>query len=123
MAPANFVWRKFEWQCQGDTYWLEVSKAGGEARLSSRSAGENAERQLLVLPMAAWAAVSDAIRQTHVQERRAGLPARAGRSWTLSEHEKVIKAFRDDMPIEEIAKQHSRTPGAIITRLAQAGFR
>lgn len=127
MAPANFIWRKFEWQVQGQTYRLEVGKDGSHARFTSQgrqAAGDNqtGDVQFLDMPMAAWVALSDAVRQTRMQEQRSGLPARAGKSWSQVECQTVVKAFKNGLSIGEIAKQQNRTEGAIISRLAQLGM-
>ena len=126
MAPANFVWRKFEWEFRGQLYRFEVSRDGTQARFSSHNPGAarngSSDVRLLDMPMAAWVALSDSVRQSNVQTRRAGLPARAGKAWSESEYRKMVSAFKADKPIAEIARQLSRTEGAIISRLAQAGL-
>ncbi len=134
MAPASFIWRTFEWQFQDHTYRFEVSKNGSQARFLSREpdqTGANAsdgdgntakDVQLLEMPMAVWVALSDAVSQTRAQERRSGLPARAGKSWSQVECQKVARAFENGVAIENIANQQNRTEGAIIARLAQLGL-
>ncbi len=130
MTPASFVWRTFEWQFQDHSYRLEVSKNGSLARFSSHGPDRTSTKdgstaknvQLLEMPMAVWVALSDAVSQTRAQERRSGLPARAGKSWSQAECQKVAKAFKIGVTIEDIANQQNRTEGAIIARLAQLGL-
>lgn len=126
MAPANFVWRKLEWEFEQQIYRFDISRDGARGRFSShnRAAGADhrSDAQLLEMPMAAWVALSDAVRQSSVQGRRARLPARAGKAWSESEFAKMLQAFEAGQSIGEIARLLSRTEGAIISRLAQAGL-
>jgi hypothetical protein len=42
---------------------------------------------------------------------------RAGLPWTNEEHQKLLEKIDTDLTLEEIAKQHQRTPSAILQRL------
>jgi hypothetical protein len=44
-----------------------------------------------------------------------------GRAWTEDEEKEVLRQFDDKIDVEEIAKQHERTKGAIWARLEKLG--
>ena len=44
-------------------------------------------------------------------------PTCAGNKWTVEEDKQLIDSLNNDMSIEDIAKQHNRTVGAIKSRI------
>jgi hypothetical protein len=50
------------------------------------------------------------------------LPEGAGRRWDSEEEGRLVKAYRARRPIREIAADHSRTTGAIRSRLRRLGL-
>lgn len=54
-------------------------------------------------------------------KRKERLPQNAGKPWTNNEDEEVISRFRGGATIKEIASEHMRTDGAILSRLVKLG--
>lgn len=64
----------------------------------------------------------DALEAAQRRERRKkGLPRRAGQPWDEEENSLLIKRFEEGMSINELASQHERTKGAIVSELAKLG--
>jgi hypothetical protein len=55
-------------------------------------------------------------------QRRAQLPGNVGRAWTKDEEATLIKAFKSDEPLPDIAARHGRTLRAIEARLERLGL-
>jgi hypothetical protein len=53
--------------------------------------------------------------------RRAQLPPRVGEPWTADEDEKLVRGFKAGATIEELAREHQRSPRAIQLRLDTLG--
>ena len=53
--------------------------------------------------------------------RQKSQPAKAGLPWTNEEDDELLDAFNDAKSIQELAKLHQRSPGAIRSRLEQFG--
>jgi hypothetical protein len=51
------------------------------------------------------------------------IPANMGSKWTDTEEQALLKNIKDDLGIEEIAKKHGRTSGAINVRLEVIAIR
>lgn len=56
------------------------------------------------------------------QERIQQLPANAGRAWSGDEDQRISEEFRNGADVRTIAKNHCRTRGAIVSRLAKLGL-
>lgn len=67
-------------------------------------------RALEALTRAAWRS-----------ERQKSLPERAGKPWDKAESDLLAKRFDERIEITELAKQHQRTRGAIVSQLAKLG--
>jgi len=59
--------------------------------------------------------------QIRREERRNKLPQNAGKGWTDAEDQELLSAFNEGVQVNEIAKKHERTPGAIAARLVVLG--
>lgn len=46
---------------------------------------------------------------------------KAGGKWTEEEDDRLLKAYRNDTPVDEIARKHRRTELAILSRLEKLG--
>lgn len=55
------------------------------------------------------------------KERKSLLPNRAGEPWDEDETLRLIKKFEMGVPINQLASEHKRTNGAILSRLAKLG--
>ena len=55
------------------------------------------------------------------EERKAQLPPNAGRPWDDKEDKKLCDEFHRAVAFDEMAQVHSRTRGAIISRLVKLG--
>ncbi|HKW25445.1 MAG TPA: hypothetical protein VJN48_06645 [Terriglobales bacterium] len=55
------------------------------------------------------------------EERKALLPPNSGRPWDETEDKKLCDEFHRAVAFDEIAQVHSRTRGAIISRLVKLG--
>jgi hypothetical protein len=53
--------------------------------------------------------------------KRKSLPERAGRSWDEAESDLLVQRFDKGATVEELAKEHKRTRGAIVSQLAKLG--
>ena len=60
-------------------------------------------------------------RQGKKTQRDSSLPANAGSAWTKQEDEELIQDFDSKTSIPDIAQKHSRTKGAITSRLVRLG--
>lgn len=56
------------------------------------------------------------------QKRRGALPPRVGTTWTDEEDQKLIAAWNEKQPLEDIASSHGRTVRAIESRLERLGL-
>jgi hypothetical protein len=56
------------------------------------------------------------------QKRREMLPPRVGIEWTDEEDQKLIAAWKEQQPLEDIASSHGRTLRAIESRLERLGL-
>lgn len=54
-------------------------------------------------------------------ERAKALPDNAGRPWSEHEDKELLALFDSNISIEDIAKKHGRTRGAITSRLVRLG--
>ena len=54
-------------------------------------------------------------------EKRRHESARTGEPWSKEEDDRLCSAFHDAVNFEEIATQHGRSKGAIISRLTKLG--
>jgi hypothetical protein len=61
------------------------------------------------------------IRVSKIDSRIKNLPERAGKPWQADETNLLAERFDRGMPIDEIAKAHNRTKGAIASRLVRLG--
>ena len=55
------------------------------------------------------------------KKRKRNLPERTGKPWDNDESKLLIKEFDDGGTIDEIAREHKRTPGAIRSQLMKLG--
>lgn len=55
------------------------------------------------------------------EKRKAQLPPNAGRQWDEAEDHKLSDEFHRGVPFDEMAQVHSRTRGAVISRLVKLG--
>lgn len=55
------------------------------------------------------------------KKRKRNLPERTGKPWDNDESKLLIKKFDDGASIDEIAREHKRTPGAIRSQLMKLG--
>lgn len=55
------------------------------------------------------------------QRRESRLPANAGRPWTQDEDKQLVERFDASTSINDLARQHNRTQGAIQARLHKLG--
>ncbi|HBV85323.1 MAG TPA: hypothetical protein DEF42_01335 [Desulfosporosinus sp.] len=55
------------------------------------------------------------------EKRNSRLPPSAGKAWTISEDEDLAKEFDTGRTIKELSEKHSRTVGAIQSRLRKLG--
>lgn len=60
-------------------------------------------------------------RVAKADERRKFLPERAGKPWESEESKLLAQRFDSGIPINEIAKAHHRTKGAITSQLIKLG--
>lgn len=59
-----------------------------------------------------------------LQDRSAAAPvSNAGRSWRAEEEAQLLHEYDAGLPIDEIARRHGRSAGAIETRLSELGRR
>ena len=56
------------------------------------------------------------------EERYSKLPKNSGKLWIIGEEDKLIEEFNEQAEIEEIAKNHGRTVGAIRSKLVHMGL-
>ena len=56
------------------------------------------------------------------QERIARLPNNAGKPWSREEDQQLVDEFQNHMSFQRMAETHSRTVGAIKSRLMKKGF-
>ncbi|MBP1935113.1 hypothetical protein [Ammoniphilus resinae] len=54
-------------------------------------------------------------------KRAAELPPNSGKPWVPLEDQELIRAYKCGHHIQEIAKKHQRTEGAIMSRLVKLG--
>lgn len=66
-------------------------------------------------------ALAAAMRALDWADRKTSLPSNTGKGWSIEEDEKLRKEFHSSVDFSEIARRHSRTRGAIITRLERLG--
>ena len=59
--------------------------------------------------------------QWEAERRKRQLPDRTGKPWDAAEDEQLLKAYDSGKKLNELAKQHDRTRGAIIARLEKLG--
>ena len=91
-----------------DSYTGEVFPAG--------SVYQNAETV-----RALYAAI-EALETAHRKEKRKkSLPRRAGQPWDDEESSLLIKRYEQSINIKELARQHERTTGAIVSQLSKLG--
>ena len=55
------------------------------------------------------------------QKRERRLPENAGKSWDDSEDERLCESFDAAATIQDLARQHKRTEGAVESRLVKLG--
>lgn len=55
------------------------------------------------------------------EKRERSLPRNAGKPWSEGEDQSLVEAFARGVPVEEIAAEHCRTAGAIVSRLVKRG--
>lgn len=55
------------------------------------------------------------------KKRKRNLPERTGKPWDNDESKLLIEKFDDGTSIDEIAREHKRTPGAIRSQLMKLG--
>ena len=55
------------------------------------------------------------------EKRKKSLPRRAGQPWNDEESSLLIKRYEQSIDIKELARQHERTKGAIISQLSKLG--
>lgn len=55
------------------------------------------------------------------EKRKRDLPDRAGQPWDDEETSRLVKRFKDGVPINELAVEHKRTKGAIVSQLTKLG--
>ena len=55
-------------------------------------------------------------------KKRKNLPTNAGKPWTEEEQKSLIDRFGKGITINELSKEHERTPGAITSRLVKLGI-
>jgi hypothetical protein len=55
------------------------------------------------------------------KKRKRALPERAGQPWDDEEDSVLIKRFKEGVGVKEIAVEHKRTEGAILSRLEKLG--
>jgi len=53
--------------------------------------------------------------------KRKNLPERAGKGWDKTESDLLVQQFDKGATVEELAKEHKRTRGAIESQLAKLG--
>jgi len=53
--------------------------------------------------------------------KRKGLPERAGKSWDKTESDLLVQRFDEGATVGELAKEHKRTQGAIESQLVKLG--
>ena len=59
-----------------------------------------------------------------LQTRQTGAQAvNAGRSWRPDEEQQLLEEYDAGLPVEQIARRHGRTAGAIEARLSELGRR
>lgn len=59
-----------------------------------------------------------------LQTRQTGTQAvNAGRSWRPDEEQQLLEEYDAGLPVEQIARRHGRTAGAIEARLSELGRR
>ena len=70
---------------------------------------------------ALYAAIA-AMEAAHKRERRKkALPRRAGQPWDDEESSLLISRYEQSIGIKELAQQHERTKGAIVSQLTKLG--
>ena len=63
-----------------------------------------------------------AMEAAHKSEmRKKALPRRAGQPWDDEESSLLIKRYEQSIDIKELAQQHERTKGAIVSQLSKLG--
>jgi len=55
------------------------------------------------------------------EKRSNRLPSSAGKAWTISDDEELVKEFDNGRTIKELSEEHGRTVGAIRLRLTKLG--
>jgi len=64
----------------------------------------------------------DALEAAHKREmRKKALPRRAGQPWDDEESSLLISRYEQSIGIKELAQQHERTKGAIVSQLTKLG--
>lgn len=56
------------------------------------------------------------------QKRERKLPSHAGMPWSDEEDKQLVSAFKQGVLVEDLARKHQRTKGAIESRLAKHGL-
>jgi len=70
---------------------------------------------------ALYAAIA-ALEAAHKREmRKKALPCRAGQPWDDEESSLLISRYEQSIGIKELAEQHERTKGAIVSQLTKLG--
>lgn len=54
-------------------------------------------------------------------KRKKNLPERAGKAWDKTESDLLVQRFNGGSSIDDLAKEHKRTKGAILSQLAKLG--
>lgn len=70
---------------------------------------------------ALFTAVQTLSQDSTKQKKNAKSPDNAGKSWSEAEDSKLLSEFDSGKPVKEIAGNHSRTLGAITSRLVRLG--
>lgn len=128
MAEA-LVWERFEWKGGADRYTFEIAE-GGLFGTMSAYLGAGAEERAspthrLTLPLVAWEGLIEAMktnRNARAKPVSSGLPARAGARWSDSEISQLQAGFSAGRRINDLARDHGRTPVAIEHQLERLGL-
>ena len=118
MTDQTVTWESFSWRLGAESYSFEIQDKGLIGRLKV------SDGRTFALPIVVWEAMFDAVKTNRSARSKtdAGLPARAGATWTEAECDQLIAKFRSGRSIAHLAKEHGRTVWAIEDQLAKLGL-
>jgi len=105
----------------GEALRIVQSLADGRCPVTGRQLPAESPYQQADVVRALHVAIRALEHLQRLENRKKRLPERAGRPWTLAEDEQLCAGFAAGKSIQELARIHQRTQGAIQSRLEKLG--